>query len=95
MTQWAKDNGYEDAPYGMAVYCTCPYAQEWHEWTSTHGHAPDCKLMLPNFKFGEVEIRWYKHVGRSMCTNVDWDEPMWRKWFADCFAAISAAKEKE
>jgi len=92
MTQWAKDNGYEDAPRGMAVYCTCPYAQEWHEWASMHGHALDCKLMLPNFKFGEVEIRWYKHVGRDMSTNVDWDEMRWRKWFSDCFAAISAAK---
>lgn len=94
MTQWAKDNGYKDAPYGMAVYCTCPYGQEWREWASTHWHAPDCKLMQPNFKFGEVEIRWYKHVGRGMSANVDWDEMRWRKWFADCFIAINAAKEK-
>jgi len=89
LVQWSKSNGYEDASHGgMAIYCTCPYGQEWSEWSSTHFHAPDCKLMLPNFKFGEAGICWYKHVGRDMCTNVDWDETKWREWFNNCLAAI-------
>jgi len=95
MIHWSWENGYKDAPYGMAAYCDCPRSEEWRKWASTHWHSPDCELAKPNFKFGEAEIRWYKHVGRGMSTNVDWDEAKWREWFADCFMAINAAKEAD
>jgi hypothetical protein len=88
MTKWAKDNGYPQAPFGMAVYCDCGLDREWQEWASTHNHAPDCESILPNFKYGEAEIRWYKHPGRGMSVNVDWDEATWRKWLDSCLAAI-------
>ena len=35
---------------------------------------------VPNFKFGEVEIRWYKYPGRGMSTNVQWDANRWSTW---------------
>ena len=42
----------------------------------------------PNFKFGSVVINWYKHVGRGMSTNVDWNEKQWREWFDEAMKAI-------
>lgn len=28
-----------------------------------------CKACLPNFRVGDIEIRWYKHPGRGMSVN--------------------------
>ncbi|MEW6016449.1 MAG: hypothetical protein AB1760_00080 [Pseudomonadota bacterium] len=30
---------------------------------------PDCRACKPNFKFKDIEIRWYKHPGRGMSVN--------------------------
>ena len=36
---------------------------------------------LPNLKFSDVSVTWYKHPGRSMRTNATWTEAEWRTWF--------------
>ena len=45
---------------------------------------------LPNFVFGDVEIRWYKHPGRGLSCNRDLDASAWIKWFGECLSAIQA-----
>ena len=99
MTEWAKANGLPGAPWGMAVYCDCGYdelyAQEYGKRRETHNHAPDCPIVLPNFEFGEVEIRWYKHPGRGQSCNVKWDERQWRVWFDECMKAIAQWEQLE
>lgn len=45
---------------------------------------------LPNFVFGDVEIRWYKHPGRGLSCNRDLDASGWIKWFGECLSAIQA-----
>ncbi len=49
----------------------------------------------PNFVFGDVAIRWYKHPGRGLSCNRDLDkEPDgWIKWFGSCLAAILKAND--
>lgn len=65
--------------------CTCGAEAQW----KPRGfHLPTCSLTLPNFKFGEVKINWYKSIGRGMSTNIDWSEAEWRKWFDACLLAI-------
>lgn len=44
----------------------------------------------PNFIFGDVSIRWYKHPGRGLSCNRDLDASGWVKWFGECLAAIHA-----
>lgn len=44
----------------------------------------------PNFIFGDVSIRWYKHPGRGLSCNQDLDAAGWVKWFGECLAAIHA-----
>ena len=82
-----------ESEHGMAVYCDCGYdelyAQEYGKWRETHNHAPDCPIVLPNFKFGDVSISWYKHPGRGQSCNVKWDERQWRIWFDECMKAIA------
>lgn len=36
---------------------------------------------LPNFKFRDVEIRWYKYPGRGMSTNIETSPAAWSEWF--------------
>lgn len=54
---------------GCAVHCTCTYDAEWSAWRSANDHAPDCKEVIPNFRCGDIEIRWYKYIGRGMSVN--------------------------
>lgn len=74
--------------------CTCGYDEAYDEFyqrtIQEFGgfHKKDCLLILPNFKFGEVEIRWYKHPGRGQSCNVNWNERAWRRWLDDCLRAI-------
>lgn len=42
----------------------------------------------PNFSYGGVELRWYKHFGRSMTLNVSKNEKEWRTWFENCLDHI-------
>lgn len=77
-----------DRKFGAAVHCTCDYERKRAEWVATDGHAPDCPLILPNFKFAEVSVSWYKHFGRGMSLNVKKSEAEWREWFNRCLKAI-------
>ncbi len=42
----------------------------------------------PNFKFKDVEIRWYKHKGRGMSCNKELTTDEWKDWFNDCLKII-------
>ena len=75
------------------MHCTCDYYDRLEKWLNENklgkrGHADTCPVMLPNFKFEDVEVRWYKHRGRGQSVNVDWDEKRWRKWLDRCLRQI-------
>jgi hypothetical protein len=42
----------------------------------------------PNFKFKDVEVRWYKHFGRGMSTNVQKSPDEWVRWFNECLELV-------
>jgi len=42
----------------------------------------------PNFKFENVEIRWYKHPLRGMSINVHMRQYSWISWFNRCLKEI-------
>ena len=89
-----------DDGFGCAIHCTCDYykrAETWFEANKmgAYGHANSCPVILPNFKFGEVGIRWYKHRGRGQSVNVDWDEKHWRQWLDKCLKQIRNYGEDE
>jgi hypothetical protein len=53
--------------------------------------APEASL--PNFAFGEAQIRWYKYPGRGMSCNVTWTPDQWVAWFDAAIAAIRAFED--
>lgn len=86
--EWDK---YEDPQIPGIEYHPYYWGECDCEDEETTLHTPDCPTIQPNFKFEEVEIRWYKHPGRGQSCNVDWDERAWRLWFDRCVKAIQAA----
>jgi hypothetical protein len=85
--EWAKANGLDGRP-GVAVYCDCGQDKRWHEWRSAHDHKPTCSEVRPNFKCGDVEVRWYKYIGRGMSASHELSRSEWRDIFARCAASL-------
>lgn len=88
MTKWAKESGYADAPNGMAVHCDCGVDQTYAEWRMDHDHASNCREVLPNFKCGDLEIRWYKYISRGMSVNREVSREELRQIFRKCRKSI-------
>lgn len=88
MTEWAKANGYADAPNGMAVHCDCGVHEEYAAWRNDNNHASDCREAIPNFKCGDLEIRWYKYIGRGMSINREVSRAKLRRIFRKCRQSI-------
>lgn len=65
---------------GCAVHCTCGHDRQYSEWRQVNDHKPTCSPGLPNMRFGDVRINWYKHLGRGTSTNVDYTDKQWREW---------------
>jgi len=43
-----------------------------------------------NFKWGDVEISWYKHLGRGMSSNIELTPGIIDRMLTDCLAAVRA-----
>jgi len=67
----------------------------WHPYYNWGGSPEDAdweqaEADKPNFSFEGVEIRWYKHFGRSMNCNVIWSPEKWNYWFERCLQTCEA-----
>jgi len=60
---------------------------EAHDYWWGDEEAPEASR--PNFRCGEVEIRWYKYPGRGTTTNSDLTSDQWRALFSKCIASVT------
>lgn len=72
MKAWVDANNGPES--GWAVYCTCSHEKHFKEWAEQNkkgpnGHAIDCPIEVPNFKYKDIEVRWYKYLGRGCTVN--------------------------
>ena len=72
---------------------------EWREYYNWGGSPNDQDwdqdmADRPNFSFGEVEIRWYKHFGRSLNSNRDWNPEQWVAWFNSVLDTLEVFGER-
>ena len=51
----------------------------------------DEEMAKPNFKFEDVEIRWYKYPGRGMSVNKEMTDKEWHQWRYRCIDTIRKA----
>lgn len=77
--------------YGCAVHCDCGHDERWRTFARQNGCTPQCATVLPNFAFGDVEIRWYKHSRRGLSVNRPLTADEWRAWLNEVMAAIRSA----
>lgn len=87
MDEWATANGWDGRP-GVAVFCDCGQDGLYQAWRETHSHDPECGVVRPNFKYGLVEVRWYKYIGCGMSCSHELDRAAWRVLFAACHASL-------
>lgn len=73
-------NEYETPVFKMQAYCWCE--------GSRHEVCP------PNFKWGNVEINWYKYLGRGMSASQEIPPALIDEMLTDCLQSIRQ-KEKE
>ncbi len=99
MVEWAKANGYPEAPDGMAIHCDCGYAEALDEFygelVERFGgeHKLDCPLVKPNFLYKPLsfQIQWYKYPFRDSYTN----QEITLKAFGAIIGACMASLGKE
>ena len=58
------------------------------EWRPYYWGDDEDEAVKPNLAFAGVEIRWYKHPGRGLSCNVDWDANEWAMWMERALSAI-------
>lgn len=70
---------FDNGTFSLSAYCWCDGAAE--------GHEDGCP---PNFKYGDFEVAWYKHIGRgaSQSRELDWSE--WWPIFVQCVRSVAA-----
>jgi hypothetical protein len=68
-----QDDGFRNEVFELRPYywgdCTCGFEDQEDqpaESRQMQGHKTDCLVIAPNFRCGDIEIRWYKHIGRGM-----------------------------
>ena len=59
---------------------------EWRPYWWGGEEAPEA--LLPNFKFEDVEVRFYKHPGRNNSTNRELTPEEWASWYERALDAI-------
>lgn len=68
----------ESGAFEIRGYCWCD--------GEAAGHENGCP---PNFKFGDFECRWYKHLGRGSTQSRIMPFSEWRKIMSECLASLS------
>jgi hypothetical protein len=68
---------------------------EWNPYYNWGGSPEDedwdqGEANAPNFSFEGVHVRWYKHFGRSMNVNVQWQPEKWVRWFERAMQTLIA-----
>lgn len=60
---------FEESPFKGKLECDCGRETAYQEWRKTNNHDPNCAQTIPNFRCGDIEFDWYKHLGRRMRAN--------------------------
>jgi hypothetical protein len=75
--------------------CDCGQRARYEEFARAHRCKDDCRLALPNFRCGDVEISWYKYIGRSMSVNRQVSRGELEDMFEKCFASLPPLSEED
>jgi hypothetical protein len=92
--EWAVANGWGrqkdgDLVPGVLAYCDCGHDKAYAAWReSGNDHSAECLPTLPNFRYGDFEVRWYKYLGRGMSMNRPIQQPEMTAILRVCLASL-------
>lgn len=66
--------------------CTCGAEASWVEKDT---HELTCSTVRPNFRYQDIEIRWYKYIGRGMTVSREVTRQELIAMFRKCFASVA------
>lgn len=66
------------------VHYVCNACKTVENWKVNNPHLDSCATLIPNFKCGDIEITWYKHIGRCMEVNREVTKEELLKMFNKC-----------
>lgn len=92
--EFCRANGKLDGTAGCAVHCDCGHDEILNTWCKANklgseGHALTCATVLSNFRYQNIEIRWYKYIGRGMTINCEVTRKELIAMFRACFASVT------
>ena len=87
---WARENGWDHGFEGSALHCDCPRQKAWEQFASKNNHDEKCPTVLPNFRCGSIEMRWYKHIGRGMSISCKVTKEELQEAFRRCRQSLAA-----
>ena len=92
--KFCRENGKLDGTAGCAVHCDCGHDEIWNAWCEANklgpeGHTLTCAAVLPNFRYRDIDIRWYKYIGRGMTINREVARKELIVMFRACFTSIA------
>lgn len=67
--EWLKANPHSESCNSQQdeeADCICGQEERMTVWERANPHESNCLLVLPNFRCGDFELRWYKYIGRGM-----------------------------
>lgn len=75
---------------GAAVHCTCTYPAQRDAFLAEDGHAPTCRLVLPNFVYHPdgTSIMWYKYPFRDAYASRALTVVAFATMIAACVASV-------
>lgn len=97
--EFCRANGKLDGTAGCAVHCDCGHDEVLNAWCETNklgpeGHTLTCSTVMPNFRCGNIEICWYKYIGRGMTINRVVTRQKLVAMFKVCFASLAKSAKK-
>lgn len=87
--EWNRTQEEFYAPTGnnASEYETDVFRMEAYCWCDEQHHKDGCP---PNFKWRDVEICWYKYLGRGMSANTELTPDLINEMLQDCLQSIRA-----
>lgn len=82
-----KNETFEMHTWVMDAECNCDFMRKRSKRRRLHTHSSDCQ-MRPNFRCGDIEIRWYRHIGRSLEVNRTTSREELETMFKKCLKSI-------
>lgn len=88
--EWGYGQDFKNDVFEMHPYywgdCDCGAEKSWVEKDT---HEFTCSTVRPNFRYQDIEIRWYKYIGREMTISREVTRQELIAMFRKCFASVA------